>query len=179
MTQGASTTTRTAYLLKRFPRLSETFILHEILELERQGLDLHLFSILPPDDEIVHADVGRVRAPVTYLPAGWRATRAIVRAHLALVRRGPRRYVGAVAYALQRERTSPFHQRVASVKHFWCAGWLARELEQAGVTHLHAHFAHGPASVAHFVHLLTGLPWRTPFSRRCATSTAALPSRPS
>jgi hypothetical protein len=94
MTQGTSTTTRTAYLLKRFPRLSETFILHEILELERQGLDLHLFSILPPDDEIVHADVGRVRAPVTYLPAGWQAIGAMLRAHLALVRRAPRRYVG-------------------------------------------------------------------------------------
>ena len=83
MTQATATTTRTAYLLKRFPRLSETFILHEILELERQGLDLRLFSLLPPDDALVHADVGRVRAPVTYLPAGWRATGTLLRAHLA------------------------------------------------------------------------------------------------
>ena len=29
---------RVGYVLKRFPRISETFILHEILELERQGL---------------------------------------------------------------------------------------------------------------------------------------------
>ena len=46
---------RVAYLLKRFPRLSETFILHEILELERQGLPLTLFSILNPGEEIVNA----------------------------------------------------------------------------------------------------------------------------
>jgi glycosyltransferase involved in cell wall biosynthesis len=159
MTQGTSTTTRIAYLLNSFPRLSQTFILHEILELERQGLDLRLFSIRNPDEEIVHADVGRVRAPVTYLPTGWHATWAMLRAHLALVRRGARRYVGALAFALQRRRSTPFNQRLASVKHFWRAGWLARELEQAGVTHLHAHFAHSPASVAHFVHLLTGLPY--------------------
>ena len=83
-----------AYLLKRFPRLSETFILHEILELERQGLDLRLFALMNPSEKIVHADVARVRAPVTYLPAGWQGTLAMVRAHLALVRRSPRRYVG-------------------------------------------------------------------------------------
>src|SRR5436305_10342603 len=159
MTQRQLPSRRVAYLLKRFPRLSETFILHEILELERQGLDLHLFSFRNPDEEIFHADVSRVRAPVTYFPTGRRGTWAMLRAHLALVRRRPRRYVGAIAYALQRRRPTPPHGSVATpVKHFWRAGWLARELEQAGLTHLHAPFAHSPASVAHFAHLLTGLP---------------------
>src|SRR5437764_1427981 len=87
MTQRQLPSRRVAYLLKRFPRLSETFILHEILELERQGLDLHLFSFRNPDEEIVHADVSRVRAPVTYFPAGWRGTWAMLRAHLARGRR--------------------------------------------------------------------------------------------
>ena len=31
---------RIGYVLKRFPRLSETFVLNEILELERQGVDV-------------------------------------------------------------------------------------------------------------------------------------------
>jgi glycosyltransferase involved in cell wall biosynthesis len=83
----------------------------------------------------------------------------MLRAHLALVRRGPRRYVGAVAYALQPRRSTPFNQRLAGVQYFWHAGWLARAFEQDGITHLHAHFAHVPASVAHVVHLLTGLPY--------------------
>src|SRR5262249_21187994 len=65
--------TPVAYLLKRFPRLSETFILHEILELERQGQELRLFSIMNPGEELVHADVSRVRSPVTYFPTGYRA----------------------------------------------------------------------------------------------------------
>ena len=77
MTQRQLPSRRVAYLLKRFPRLSETFILHEILELERQGLDLHLFSIMNPGEEMVHADVARVRAPVTCLPAGWPAIGAM------------------------------------------------------------------------------------------------------
>ena len=153
MTTRATIHPPVAYLLKRFPRLSETFILHEILELERQGVNLRLFSILNPGEEIVQADVARVRTPVRYLPSGPAAVLLLLRAHLTWLRRDPRRYVGIVAYILQRRR------HLATVKHFLRAGWLALELEQAGVAHLHAHFAHGPSSVAHFVHLLTGLPY--------------------
>ena len=142
-----------AYLLKRYPRLSETFILHEILELERQGMDLRLYSLLNPAEEIVQADVARVRAPVRYLPAGRGAIVPFLRAHLSLLRRDPRRYLGVAVYLAQRRRSR------AALKHFARAGWLTLELERDGVTHLHAHFAHGPASVAHFVHLLTELPY--------------------
>jgi glycosyltransferase involved in cell wall biosynthesis len=145
--------TRIAYLLKRYPRLSETFILHEILELERQGVALRIFSLLNPSESITHVDVARVRAPVCYLPSGRAAWVAYGRAHWTLIRRDPRRYAGVVAHILQRRR------HLATVKHFLRAGWLALELERTGVTHLHAHFAHGPASVAYFVHLLIGLPY--------------------
>ncbi|MHB1535443.1 MAG: glycosyltransferase family 4 protein, partial [Acidimicrobiales bacterium] len=42
---------------------------------------------------------------------------------------------------------------------FLQAGVLAVEMESAGAGHVHAAFAHGPASVAHFVHLLTDIPF--------------------
>ncbi|MGH2968136.1 MAG: glycosyltransferase, partial [Solirubrobacteraceae bacterium] len=57
-----------AYLLKMYPRFSETFVLSELLELERQGVRLHVISLKKPDDGVFHADVARLRAPVTYLP---------------------------------------------------------------------------------------------------------------
>src|SRR5215469_10388687 len=56
-----------AYLVKTFPKLSETFILNEILELERQGLELHIFSLRQPTEAKVHPGVAEVRAPVTYV----------------------------------------------------------------------------------------------------------------
>ena len=142
-----------AYFLKRFPRLSETFILHEVLELERQGVTLRLYSTMDPGERVVHADVRRVRAPVRYLPSGLRAWREVPMAHLAIVRRHPRGYLVAIAYVLRR-RLSP-----TSVKHFLRAGWLACELDAAGVSHLHAHFANDPASVARVVSLMVGLPY--------------------
>jgi hypothetical protein len=56
------------YLLKTYPKVSETFILNEILELERQGVSLHLFSLRKPTDEKNHPDVAKVKASVTYIP---------------------------------------------------------------------------------------------------------------
>jgi hypothetical protein len=75
-----------AYVLKMYPRLSETFILNEILELERQGQPVHIFSLRPSDDARHHADVTRVRARVTTVPQQtWRLSRPMLRAHLELL----------------------------------------------------------------------------------------------
>lgn len=147
------------YLTKRFPRLSETFILDEILGLEAAGVPLRLFALAHPGEALVQPDVAEVASPVTYLhpPGGWRprarAATATAAAHRRLLARSPRRYLGVVAYIARKRR------HVSTVRHFWEAGWLAVLLEEQGARHVHAAFAHGPASVAHFVHLLTGLPF--------------------
>jgi len=52
-----------------FPRLSETFILNEVLELEEQGFALHIFSLNRPAEAVSHAQTRLVRSPITYLPA--------------------------------------------------------------------------------------------------------------
>ncbi len=58
---------RTGYVLKMYPRFSETFILNEILALEEQGADLEIFSLRGPIDGHFHENLARVAAPVTYL----------------------------------------------------------------------------------------------------------------
>src|SRR5258707_11534289 len=62
---------RVAYLVKTFPRLSETFILNEILGVEGLGLELEIFSLrrLPPESEPVHPDVSKIKGPVRYIPS--------------------------------------------------------------------------------------------------------------
>jgi len=37
---------RVAYLVSRFPKISETFILSEMLELEQRGIQIELFPIM-------------------------------------------------------------------------------------------------------------------------------------
>ncbi len=60
--------TQIAYVLKMYPRFSETFIVNEILELERQGVDVRIYSLRKPDDGRFHASLARVKAGVVYVP---------------------------------------------------------------------------------------------------------------
>jgi glycosyltransferase involved in cell wall biosynthesis len=45
----------------------------------------------------------------------------------------------------------------ATLRHFGEALVLVDELDRIGAGHLHAHFAHAPAAVAHLAHLLSGI----------------------
>ena len=57
-----------------WPRLSETFILNEVLAVEGGGVPLRIFSVKNPVSGPVHARAGDVRAEVTCLGGlgGWR-----------------------------------------------------------------------------------------------------------
>jgi hypothetical protein len=59
---------RLAYVLKRYPRLSETFILNEMLELQRQGIDITIVAMKDPGEAIMHDRVRALKAPIYYLP---------------------------------------------------------------------------------------------------------------
>src|SRR6185436_20422248 len=65
---AASGSLRVAFVLKGYPRLSETFIAHEIAALERRGLDILIVSLREPTDARRHPVHGEIRARVLYLP---------------------------------------------------------------------------------------------------------------
>ncbi len=139
------------YIVSGWPRLSETFILNEVLAVERSGVPLRIFSIKDPDGEPVHARVAQVRARVTYLSlrGHWKSA---LQANLRLFCRQPGRYCRALLQALR-------YRRWIVLQRFFQAGYLAHELSREPVAHLHAHFAHAPAPVAMFTHQLTGIPY--------------------
>src|SRR3712207_9353953 len=56
-------------LFRSYPRYSETFIVNEILAHEATGMEIEIFSVLPPEDGHFQDVISRVRAPVTYLPS--------------------------------------------------------------------------------------------------------------
>ncbi|MBA2571023.1 MAG: glycosyltransferase [Chloroflexi bacterium] len=141
-----------AYVLKVFPRLSETFILNEILELERQGTAVRIFSLRPGEDAL-HADVGRVRGRVRYVPqASWRSGWQLLPAHLRLAVATPRAYLPYLWASLRK-------RRAASFRHFAQAGYVADAIRRENVAHLHAHFASMAGSVALHAHRLSGTPY--------------------
>lgn len=142
-----------AYLLKTYPKVSENFILQEILDLEALGLDLDIFSLQRPTDAIVPSLAKQVLAPVTYLPKsmGERQGRPLM-AHLRLFTTDPRRYVDTLRFVRQRPEGPSWSE-------FIQGGCLAWPLLQSGIRHLHAHFATEPAGTAELVHRFTGIPY--------------------
>lgn len=143
-----------AFVLKGYPRLSETFIAQEILGLQRRGLQLRIFSLRHPTDPAVHPIHDEISAPVTYLPEYLRQEPLrVVRAWLA-ARRLPG-YRAARRQWLADLRRDPTQNRG---RRFGQACVLAAELP-ADVVRLHAHFLHTPASVARYAALMTGRPW--------------------
>ena len=58
---------RLGYVLKRYPRYSETFVVNEILAHEEAGAEISIFSLYPPNDDHFQDLLSRVRGPVSYL----------------------------------------------------------------------------------------------------------------
>jgi glycosyltransferase involved in cell wall biosynthesis len=143
-----------AFILKGYPRLSETFIAQEILALEQRGLKIVIVSLRHPSDPHTHPIHAAIRAPVRYLPEYLvREPLRVLRAWRA-VRRQPA--YGAAWQVWRRDLArDPSPNRV---RRFGQALVLAHEMG-AAVTHLHAHFLHTPGSVARYTSLLVGVPW--------------------
>ncbi|PYL42987.1 MAG: colanic acid biosynthesis glycosyltransferase WcaL [Verrucomicrobia bacterium] len=139
------------YVVNTWPRLSQTFVLNEILGLEERGLDLRIFSAKDPTEQLVNAKVADVRAPVFYLAFHGRYSK-IFFGNLRIASRQPGRYLKTLAHALG-------YGRRDILRRFFQAGYLAEQLRRDSVAHLHAHFATAPATVAMFTHELTGVPF--------------------
>ncbi|MDF1488560.1 glycosyltransferase [Tessaracoccus caeni] len=135
------------YVLKMYPRFSETFIVSEILAREAAGEEIVVYSLRPPADGRFHAELALVKAPVHYLPrsssarASWRTWSAAP----AELRPG----LAAVLPLLLDTSADEAEQAVA----------LATLATQHGVRHLHAHFASVATTVARLAGAITGLPY--------------------
>ena len=140
-------TPRIGYVLKMYPRFSETFVVSEILAREEVGHDLHVFSLRYPVDGRFHATLADVRAEVTYLPHA-RLRTAEVWSELAVAARQLPRLPAVLPELLR-----------ADVSDAMQALHLAREVRARGITHLHAHFASVATTVARLASLLTGVPY--------------------
>jgi glycosyltransferase involved in cell wall biosynthesis len=145
---------RIAFVLKGYPRLSETFIAQEIFALERCGLEILIVSLRHPTDRTAHPVHQLIRSALLYLPEYlYQEPRRVWRGWLRSRRRsGYRTALRAWLADLHRDPTPN------RIRRFGQALVLAAELPK-NVNHLHAHFLHTPASVARYAALITGLSW--------------------
>lgn len=166
-----------AYILKGYPRLSETFIINEIYLLEQMGLALRLFVLKAAKEKKSHAIVEKIRAAVTYLPetasitestfAGWLVKHLplFAAAHVRLLRQRPRAYLRTLLYAIfglsfQVSLQGGMRFKKSFIKEFLQAGTIADQVLAAGtIDHLHGHFSHGATTITMLASSITGLPF--------------------
>ena len=153
------------YIVRSWPRLSQTFIVNEILALERRGLDIVIFSLVRSGESLVQAQVARVRAPVTYLEDEL-AQRWVRRAgaHLTTCAANPSRYLRVLLFCLFRPRLAAGYGECSTLGCFALAVRVAARLAAVRAhgrppVRVHAHFAHDPALVGMLVSQLTGVPF--------------------
>jgi len=143
-----------AFVLKGYPRLSETFIAQEILALERCGIHIALYSLRHPTSSKRHPIHDEICSQPAYLPEYlYREPLRVFRAWKA-VRKLPG-YARARAVWLADLRRDLKPNRI---RRFGQALVLAHELAP-NVTRIHAHFLHTPGSVARYGAMMLGLPW--------------------
>ncbi len=170
---------KVAYVMSRFPRLTETFILYEILALRRAGCAVEVYPLMRErktrirpdgasvlrktvqllsraDDEVLmHDDAVPVAATAHYGPL---MSKAVLRTNLRQLERAPRAYLGALG-TLVRRNLGSLNLLLGGLAIFPRAVYMGDRMRRSGVTHVHAHFANHPAAAAFVIHRLYGLPF--------------------
>jgi glycosyltransferase involved in cell wall biosynthesis len=144
-----------AHLMSRFPKISETFILNEILELQRMGFQVEVFALMRERASVMHPDAETLLPRVHF---GAPVSAATLGAQIHWLRRRPLRYASAWWGAVRGNLRSPpfFRRALVTVP---LAAAFARDMERLGVEHVHAHYATHPALAAWVIERLTGLPY--------------------
>ena len=139
---------RTAYVVKVYPRFSETFVVTEVLAREAAGEDLTIVALRPTTDARFHPELAAVRAPVVHLPKPTKLSE------------------GWAGVAAAQDRLPGFAERFAAILPFLTRIEatdalqgidLAVEVHRRGIDHLHAHFASVAARVAYVAAALAGV----------------------
>ncbi|MBE9052394.1 glycosyltransferase [Nostocales cyanobacterium LEGE 11386] len=149
-----------AYILKRYPRYSETFVVNEILAHEAAGLNIEIFALRPPCETHFQNIISQVRSPVTYIH---RPIQGRVSASLNSLAPTAASYFWAELQEAS-QVIPDFWSKLAvaqgeQASTVYQAAWLAREVQLKGITHLHAHFGTVATSVARLASHFTGIPY--------------------
>ncbi|WP_372615340.1 glycosyltransferase [Aquicoccus sp.] len=138
-------TPRVGYVLKRYPRFSETFIVNEILAHEAAGQDIEIFALRPVEETHFQDRLGQVRAGVTRIPDKQKTAESLWRLIGSVRDRLPAAW--NVLGDMQGEDGRDVAQAIL----------LALDCRAKGIDHLHAHFGTVATTVARLAAKLAGI----------------------
>jgi colanic acid/amylovoran biosynthesis glycosyltransferase len=138
------------YVLKRFPRISETFVAAELIELERQGERVTVFAVSRPEEPFTHGFLAELEAPVIYLAhRPLREPLRVLRALVRVLRSDSRGWLSAAGVSLR-------PPRLRGLRRLLQATVLWEEMRAARIDHAHAHFASAATRLANLAWRMGG-----------------------
>lgn len=137
---------RVAYILHTYPAISQTFVLREVRELRRLGVDVDTYTVFRARDEDLLAQADKDEASRTY------ALRPVpvvplLAAHARIFSGAPLEYCRALRRAL-RDGEPGLHGRATSFAKLTLAILLWNRCRLRDVRHIHSHFAGTPIDIA-------------------------------
>jgi glycosyltransferase involved in cell wall biosynthesis len=144
---------RVAYLVSRFPKLTETFVLYEILAMEQLGVAVDIFPLQREKTSVMHEGAARLVEEAHFTPfLSW----AILVANISFLLRRPATYLGTL-FTLLRANWGSRRYLAGALVFFPKSVYWAAQMEREQIDHVHAHFASHPAAMAFVIHRLTGI----------------------
>ena len=168
-----------AYMMSRFPKITETFVLFEMQAIEHEGVEIEVYPLLRARNTATHPEgagiwgkfVELLRAPAHEAAMHPEAKPFVARAHyspllslsilaanLATLVTHPLRYLQAIG-VLVVDNLGSWNYLLGGLALFPKTVAAARDMQRRGVAHVHAHFGNHPAAMAWVVHRLTGIPY--------------------
>lgn len=145
-----------AMLVARFPKVTETFQLREMIAFEQLGVPIELYAITHHDDGgTVQAEARDLDRRANYFP---RISLEMIKAQFVWLKRNRAAYLAAWKWALSDHRTAP-EMFLRSFLVVPLAATMALRMQEQGIEHVHAHFATYPTQAALIIKMLTGLPF--------------------
>lgn len=146
---------KVGYIMSRFPKITETFILYEMLALEQQGGQVEVYPLLREQTTLMHREAQAFVERAHFQPfLSWR----ILRAHLHFLRRAPQTYWQTLG-TLLRANLGSWRFFIGALGTFPKSVYFAYLMLADGVAHVHAHFASHPAAAGFIIHRLTNIPY--------------------
>lgn len=148
------------YISGQLPKRSETFVYRELFGLRAAGVTVLAATLHPPEGDLGEARLDALAAEA--IPVYATGLRRLLADATVELLRHPWRGVGTVLRALRDAIAADDLSAAGRAKfpgQIVAALALARRLRGRGVTHLHAHFAHSPATLAMYAARQLGLPF--------------------
>lgn len=170
------------YIMSRFPKISETFILYEILAVQELGAKVEIFPLIKENQSVCHKEAEALVRIAHYHKY---FSFSILKAQLYFLFLQPIGYLRTlIEVLLNTLKNKNFFIKALII--FPKSVRFAYEMQKMKISHIHAHFATHPTVAAFIIHRLTGIPFsfiahgsdlhvnRTMLDKKIAASTFAV-----